>query len=144
MTLQYEVLKGMSNLRYPPEVIEDWEPIADILSDRFPWKGSKIDWNHLKCHVEDKFNFSSDDHSKEIERFLIKSGAINKISKSNVIYYINDSSLDFAFLLKPNSFIDFASYATNNIPQHHYFFDNEGSWCLAITSEGYIDFGLAE
>ncbi|MDF7661096.1 type IV secretion protein Rhs [Erwiniaceae bacterium L1_54_6] len=143
MTLQCEVLEGVSKLRYPPEVIEDWESIADILSDKFPWKGSKIDWKLLAHHIEGYFNFSSEILTEEIRIFLDKSGANNSIEKSDVIYYINDSSLDLAFSLKPDSFLEFAEYAIKNIPQHHYFFDDNGRWCLAITSEGYIDFGFA-
>jgi hypothetical protein len=72
ITLQFEVLEGVSKLRYPPEIIESCEPTADILSDRFPWKSSKINWKLLAWQVDDN-----------------------------------------------------------------------GSWCLAITSEGYIDFGFA-
>lgn len=41
-------------------------------------------------------------------------------------------------------FDNFLVFAVENIPQHHYFFDSSNKWCLVISSEGYVDFGLSQ
>ncbi|WP_313740686.1 hypothetical protein [Pseudomonas sp.] len=42
MNIEDQVLMDIERFSPRPRVIEDWEPIADILSKAFPWKGSKI------------------------------------------------------------------------------------------------------
>lgn len=69
---------------------------------------------------------------------------MSEIKNSEGIYYINDSSLDFAVRLVFSQLSDFIDLAINNIPQHHYIFDKAMKWCLVISSEGFIDFGLSK
>ncbi|OWS72895.1 type IV secretion protein Rhs [Pantoea sp. VS1] len=78
----------------------------------------------------------------DVKEFIKDSGLYEFLNKKDKIYYINDSSLDFAVSLEPKIFPEFVVYVIHNIPQHHYFFDESAKWCLAITSEGYIDFGV--
>lgn len=142
MTLDEEVLLDVSKLNPRPIIINEWEPIADILSSSFNWKGSKIDWNSLGLHIEKPVDFKSSKVDKEVEEFIEKSGLSKLIIYAKNIYYVNDSSLDFAVSLNMENFSSFVIYAINNIPQHHYFFDERAMWCFAITTEGYLDLGV--
>ncbi|WP_255461746.1 type IV secretion protein Rhs [Pantoea sp. EKM101V] len=142
MNLEQEVLLDMDGFYPKPIIINEWEPVADLLSDSFNWKGSKIDWKSLKLHVEKPIDFKSTQIEKDVEEFIEESGLYNFISSGVGIFYINDSSLDFAVSFDSKTFMSFVIYVINNIPQHHYFFDKEAKWCFAITAEGYLDFGI--
>lgn len=78
------------------------------------------------------------------KKFIYDNEICAEIKKSKVIYYINDSSLNFAVQLTYKQFDNFLVFAVENIPQHHYFFDSSNKWCLVISSEGYVDFGLSQ
>lgn len=42
MTLDDEIRKEISLLPEQPEIVDDWEHIADELSDSYSWAGSKL------------------------------------------------------------------------------------------------------
>jgi hypothetical protein len=54
MTLNDEIKLLIADLPNPPEIIDEWEPIADYLSDMFEWAGSKIDWDKTISHSYQK------------------------------------------------------------------------------------------
>jgi hypothetical protein len=97
-------------------------PIADVLSELFNWKGSKIDWKCLGLHIEKPIDFKSTQIEKEVEGFIKESGLYKFINEGKIVYYVNDSSLDFAVSLDSKIFLSFVIYVINNTPQHHYFF----------------------
>ena len=144
MTLDNEIKKLILNIPNTPQIIDDWEGIADELSDSFEWKGSKIDWSKVDKHESEKLSGNYSEWLLIIKKFISRRVVFDEINSISNIYYINDSSLDFAVLLTPEQFDDFIALAIENIPQHHYFFDALKKWCLVISSEGYIDFGLSK
>lgn len=144
MTLDNEIKELILNITNPPQIIEDWEDLADELSDHFEWKGSKIDWSKTSKHESEKLSGSYSEWLPLIKKFIGSKSIISEINSSANIIYINDSSLDFAVHLTPEQLEEFIALAIENIPQHHYFFDKMKRWCLVISSEGYIDFGLSK
>lgn len=50
MTLDQEVRDAIGKLKGSHEIIESWEGVAALLSESFPWAGSKIDWDLTCCH----------------------------------------------------------------------------------------------
>lgn len=143
MTLDDEIRKEISLLPEQPEIIDDWEHIADKLSDSYSWAGSKIDWSKTNAHRSLELHGDYKNWLVDIKRFIHENDVHDVISKSDEIYYINDSSLDFSVRLNPEQFFLFLDMAIENIPQHHYFFDRKNKWCLVISTEGYIDFGFS-
>lgn len=143
MTLDDEIKMKLSQLSEPPELVDNWENIADKLSNSFDWKGTKIDWSKTLKHKSNQLFGSYSNWLSTIRKFIVDNDISTKIRESGDIYYINDSSLNFAVHLKFNQFDSFLALAIENIPQHHYFFDSSNKWCLVISSEGYIDFGLS-
>lgn len=96
----------------------------------------------MGLHIEKPIDFKSTQIEKEVEGFIKESGLYEFINEGEIVYYVNDSSLDFAVSLDSKIFLSFVIYVINNTPQHHYFFDEEVGWCFAITAEGYLDFGI--
>ena len=125
------------------EVINDIELIIDDLSDNFEWSGSKIDWTKTKSHETIKLNGDYSNWISEINSFILTKNINDFISRSENIFYINDSSLDFSVKLDLEAFYPFLEMAIKNIPQHHYFYDKRKKWCFVISSEGYADFGFS-
>lgn len=144
MNLDDEIRMKISQLSAPPELVDSWENIANILSDSFSWKGTKIDWSKSSNYKSSQLLGNYSDWLTTIKKFIADSDIDAEIKKSQSIYYINDSSLDFAVHLTLKQFDSFLDFAIENIPQHHYFFDSLNKWCLVISSEGYVDFGLSQ
>ncbi|WP_445494261.1 type IV secretion protein Rhs [Photorhabdus sp. SF281] len=94
--------------------------------------------NHQSCLYT-----KNDDLEFLIEKFIADHSIDEIIYDSKIIYYINDSSLDFAISMNPEQFNVILLLVINNVPQHHYFFDVDKKWCFVISSEGYIDFGFS-
>ncbi|WP_239367014.1 hypothetical protein [Snodgrassella communis] len=143
MTLDDEIKMKLSQLSEPPELVDNWENIAHKLSNSFDWEGTKIDWSKTLKHKSNQLFGSYSNWLYTIRKFIVDNDISTKIRESGDIYYINDSSLNFAVHLKFNQFDSFLALAIENIPQHHYFFDSSNKWCLVISSEGFIDFGLS-
>jgi len=132
-----ELIEGFTNsLAQVPT-----EELSDLLSSSFEWAGSKIDWKTAKDHQYKKM-IDLQSHN-EVEQFIIKTNISRTILDSKHICYVNDGPLDFGLIIKPEIFFDILHIIYENVPLHHYFFDNKATWCLAITAEGYIDFGYS-
>jgi len=142
MTLSDDIRLQIAKLSDAPEIIDDWEPIADSLSDMFNWAGSKIDWEKTTKH---KYQELGED--KKCWPSLVKNFACKYIKdfiyKSKKIYYINDSSLNFALAISANQVNSMFDLLIEYVPQHHYFFNLDAKWCFVISSEGYMDFGFS-
>ena len=143
MTLDDEIREQILLLPEQPEIVDDWEDIADELSDSFYWVGSKIDWSKTNAHKTLKLHGDYSTWLDEIKKFIHDRNINDAISHGNDIFYINDSSLDFSVKLNFEQFCSFLKIAIRNIPQHHYFFEKTNKWCLVISSEGYVDFGFS-
>lgn len=143
MTLDDEIKEKISQLSDSLLIIDDWDFIADELSDSFEWIGSKINWSKTSKHESINLNENYSDWVGQINNFIHANNIDSEISHSDHIYYINDSSLDFSVSIKPEQFHPFLKMAIENIPQHHYFFNREKRWCIVISSEGYVDFGFS-
>lgn len=143
MILDDEIKNKISVLSFSTEIIDDWEPLAAKLSGKFNWIGSKIDWSKAINHQTGILKGSYAEWILNIKAFMSNNGIYDVIKRSQKIYYINDSSLDFSISFLEKNFNNFLDFALENIPQHHYFFDFDINWCLMISSEGYVDFGFA-
>lgn len=140
MTLNDEIKLLIADLPNPPEIIDEWEPIADYLSDMFEWAGSKIDWDKTISHSYQKLTNDKRFWPSLVIAFINRH---YRFCDSEEIFYINDSSLDFALKISAEQFNHTLTLLTDQVPQHHYFFAPKTKWCLSITSEGYVDFGFS-
>ncbi|MGC0869003.1 type IV secretion protein Rhs [Pantoea agglomerans] len=76
----------------------------------------------MGLHIEKPIDFKSAQIEKEVEGFIKESGLYEFINEGEIVYYVNDSSLDFAVSLDSKIFLSFVIYVINNTPQHHCFF----------------------
>jgi hypothetical protein len=143
MTLDEEIREKISLFPDKYKILNDWEEVADKLSDSFEWVGSKIKWSATKEHYSLGLSGDYSEWIPLISEFAEKVDRKYKIFHNNEIFYINDSSLDFSVALRAEVFFDFLKIAIENIPQHHYFFDENYRWCFVISSEGFVDFGFS-
>src|SRR5687768_2855294 len=95
MSLDEEIREEIARIPSPPLIMDDWEEIADSLSCKFDWKGSKIDWAKTRDHKGQSLPGDYDDWVLAVTEF-IKNASIQDVILGGDIYYINDSSLDFA------------------------------------------------
>lgn len=142
MTIDDEIRTQVAKIPNAPEIIDDWEPIADSLSEMFDWAGSKIDWGKTSKHKYQELKEDKKCWPSLVKNFVHKYMQ-GFIYNSKEIYYINDSSLNFALKISPNQMDLMLDLLIENVPQHHYFLNLEAKWCLVISSEGYVDFGFS-
>jgi len=151
MNLNKEIIEKLTPFASKNEVIieEDQDNLISILSENFKFLGSKINWSQTKNYWSKNYNKENITIDNSIKLKLIKgylkSQGFNEIiDRSPNIFYINDSSLNFGIKISKNSFWDIFEILIINVPQHHYFFPPDGSWCVAITMGGFIDYGESE
>lgn len=143
MTLDEEIRNKIGGKSIFFNIVDNWESIADELSDSFEWTGSKISWSKTKEHKFIKLHGDYQSWLSQVSSFLEDNAVNREIAMSDEIYYINDSSLDFSVKMDSGKLHEFLDFALKNIPQHHYFFERNKKWCLVISSEGYADFGIS-
>ncbi|MDK9587309.1 type IV secretion protein Rhs [Lelliottia wanjuensis] len=142
MTLNDEIRLQITKLPDAPEIIDNWEPIADSLSGMFNWVGSKIDWKKTIKHMHQELGEDKKCWPSLVKKFSCKY-LRDFIYNSEKIHYINDSSLDFALAISVDKIDTMFDLLIEHVPQHHYFFNLDTKWCFVISSEGYLDFGFS-
>lgn len=125
-----------------PEIIENWDNYADLISDNYPWYGSQIDWDKMPNHLSMKLG-SKDNIGESLIKFINENKLDHLFKADKYLIYINDSSLDYGIKFNSEIYSTLMKELIELIPQHHYFFNEDASWCLVISAEGYIDFGKA-
>lgn len=141
-----ELRDQLQNLPFKITIIDDevsQNYLITILTEQFKWSGSKIDWSTTVGHQYCKVNFCQSDFYDQIKLFINYPEIKKAVQTNQEIYYVNDGTLDLSICLDGINICEFIQYITDNIPLHHYFLDLTGEWCLAVTSEGYIDFGFS-
>ena len=100
----------------------------------------------------------SDKIEDEIKEFVNKTENIYYFPDSNYgVEYLNNNfsvlgtKIDLSkeknyisYDFKKNDFSDmvkFFEFLFENVPEHHYFFDEDKRWCLLIATEGWITYG---
>ena len=64
-----------------------------------------------------------------------------EILASNEIHYIGDGITSSELIFSGKEFFKVLEFLFENVPEHHYFFDENEKWCLLIATEGWITYG---
>ena len=64
-----------------------------------------------------------------------------KILLSKEIHYIGDGITSSELIFSGKEFFRVLEFLFENVPEHHYFFDEDRRWCLLIATEGWIAYG---
>ncbi len=119
---------------------EESEGVTRKLEASFPFVGSKIAWGRVKHHLSE----STQGGRKTIEavaRDLV--ARLNEsalVGENEDVYIIGDSAVDSVLLMKWRAFRESIDIFVS-LPQHTYVVDTGAHWCVALTIEGYADWG---
>lgn len=119
--------------------IDDSTPIFSALMKSYPVSGSKIAWSKVQNSIERAETNLSIQSTSFIEFFVEMN---EKFDLSGLVVYAGDSAIDFA--LEGSVDIMLRSLPKLlEVPQHHYFVGPGFSWCICLTMEGDMAFGLS-
>lgn len=148
MDIEEEILKELAPYTGIKHLVieHNQRKIIKTLSSKFQFSGSKIDWNRTQDHWLHNYNpenktIETTEKLKIAEHELQKRNFQFVLDRTSKVCYINDSSLNFGLTISNRIFWEIFKILIINAPQHHYFLAEDGSWCLAITMEGFMDYG---
>ena len=111
---------------------------VEYLNNNFSVLGTKLDLSKEK-------NYTSYDFKKNNFLDMIKFFEFKKIKEeilaSNEIHYIGDGITNSELIFSGKEFFKILEFLFENIPEHHYFFDEDRRWGLLVATEGWITYG---
>ena len=111
---------------------------VEYLNNNFSVLGTKLDLskenNYISC------DFKKNDFLDMIKFFEFKK-IKEEILASNEIHYIGDGITNSELIFSGKDFFKVLEFLFENIPEHHYFFDEDRRWCLLVATEGWITYG---
>ena len=111
---------------------------VEYLNKNFSFLGSKIDLSKEKNYIS--YDFKKNDFLDMMKFFEFKDIKEN-ILTSNEIHYVGDGITNSELVFSGKEFFKVLEFLFVNIPEHHYFFDENRKWCLLIATEGWIAYG---
>ena len=115
------------------------DTVFGALSKAYPANGSKIDW----AKVPDSIERIEEDESSQPESFAEFFDEMRlKFCLSGTVLYAGDSATDFALEGSVDAIRRILPKLLE-VPQHHYFIGIGYSWCICLTMEGDMAFGLS-
>lgn len=111
------------------------------LQAMFPFVGSQIDWEKVPGAVSRSVDASDTAaYRKQTKELISDARRLGGLDDETRIIVVGDSQLEVAIELSLRQFED-ALDDFLDVPQHTYALAPDASWCLALTMEGYLDFG---
>ena len=111
---------------------------VEYLNNNFSFLGTKIDLskenNYISC------DFKKNDFLDMIKFFEFKK-IKEEILASNEIHYIGDGITNSELIFSGKEFFKILEFLFENIPEHHYFFDEDRRWGVLVATEGWITYG---
>ena len=129
-----EFVSRTENIYYFP----DSDYGVEYLNKNFSFLGSKIDLSKEKNYIS--YDFKKNDFLDMMKFFEFKDIKEN-ILTSNEIHYVGDGITNSELVFSGKEFFKVLEFLFVNIPEHHYFFDENRKWCLLIATEGWIAYG---
>ena len=129
-----EFINEIGNIRYYP----DSNYGVEYLNNNFSFLGTKIDLSKENNYTS--HDFKENDFLDMMKFFKFKD-IKEKILESNEIHYVGDGITDSELVFSGKEFFKVLEFLFVNIPEHHYFFDENRKWCLLIATEGWIAYG---
>ena len=111
---------------------------VEYLNNNFRFLGTKIDLSKEKNYVS--YDFKKNNFLDMIKFFELKK-IKEEILAGNEIHYIGDGITNSELIFSGKDFFKVLEFLFENVPEHHYFFDENEKWCLLIATEGWITYG---
>ena len=129
-----EFINKIGNIRYYP----DSNYGVEYLNNNFSFLGTKIDLSKENNYIS--YDFKKNNFLDMIKFFEFKD-IKEKILESNEIHYVGDGITNSELVFLGKDFFKVLEFLFENIPEHHYFFNEDKKWCLLIATEGWIAYG---
>lgn len=111
---------------------------VDFLENNFSFFGTKIDLSKENDYIVHDFKRN---HFLDMMEFFKIEKIKQIILLSDEIHYIGDGITNSELIFSGKDFFKILEFLFNNVPEHHYFFDENKKWCLLIATEGWIAYG---
>ena len=111
---------------------------VEYLNNNFSFLGTKIDLSKENNYIS--HDFKENDFLDMMKFFKFKD-IKEKILESNEIHYVGDGITNSELVFLGKDFFKVLEFLFENIPEHHYFFNEDKKWCLLIATEGWIAYG---
>jgi hypothetical protein len=126
------------------EVRELPRSFIETIESRFPFVNSKIDWDGVPGAIVRRFppGWSTESYANAADRFVQELIDSRAIGASQVIVVVGEGPVDVALVMA----IGVLSRCVRRIldvPQHTYVAPVDGGWCVLLTMEGDLCFGVA-
>ena len=111
----------------------------DLINDKYPFMGNRIDFkklNNNKYYKLDDTNVLN-----EASKIILNIINENNLNTEERIVYIGDSLTEQAYEFKLKNLVILLPFILD-IPQHHYFIPQNFAWCLTISFENDLEFGV--
>jgi len=137
MTVQENFLKDLDEFiaSGEVEVLTDNDRYINLLQEKYPFSGSKIDWEQTSAHVEKKIETNDDELA-----FYKDLRTSAQIPNGQQIVFISDNDIAGVLIFNSET-LDKILERILDLPQHKYLLAESGEWCLNFTMEGFADFG---
>lgn len=129
-----EFISKIENIHY----FQDSNYGVEYLNNNFSFLGTKINLSKENNYIN--YNFKKNNFLDMIKFFEFKR-IKEEILASNEIHYIGDGITNSELVFSGKDFLKVLKFLFENIPEHHYFFDEDKKWCLFIATEGWIAYG---
>ncbi|WP_182378676.1 hypothetical protein [Nocardioides sp. WS12] len=111
----------------------DMDHVFDWLGTSLPVLGSKVDWSsvrgmHSHSHFVDEVELA-DEAAREIGRRVAAGAGVDHVGDGLSPYGVRLSSENVGAIVK----------ALLEVPEHHYFLDQDRAWLVVVSSEGDLD-----
>ena len=111
---------------------------VEYLNNNFSFLGTKIDLSKENNYIS--YDFKKNNFLDMIKFFEFKK-IKEEILASNEIHYIGDGITNSELIFSGKEFFKILEFLFENIPEHHYFFDEDRRWGLLVATEGWITYG---
>ena len=111
---------------------------VEYLNNNFSFLGTKINLSKENNYIS--YDFKKNNFLDMIKFFEFKK-IKEEILASNEIHYIGDGITNSELIFSGKEFFKILEFLFENIPEHHYFFDEDRRWCLLVATEGWITYG---
>ena len=111
---------------------------VEYLNNNFSFLGTKINLSKENNYIS--YDFKKNNFLDMIKFFEFKK-IKEEILASSEIHYIGDAITNSELIFSGKEFFKILEFLFENIPEHHYFFDEDRRWGLLVATEGWITYG---
>ena len=111
---------------------------VEYFNNNFSFLGTKINLSKENNYIS--YDFKKNNFLDMIKFFEFKK-IKEEILASSEIHYIGDGITNSELIFSGKEFFKILEFLFENIPEHHYFFDEDRRWGLLVATEGWITYG---